>query len=294
VPPSGEADFRFKHHLAHGSILLLVHAPVHFGASAAGPIRRAGEFDIVVPALSFATHGRLDRDAVRRYAERAAGTWVDVFLLSGSTTRGDLLTVADRAALLDLWLDVLPASRLMACCWVAEDVAEAEDRGMAPMAVMHDVPAPSQALDLFAALPRHAFVYSHPMYGGVVLDPTLAETAATAGVLPAGGKIAKIPVDGIAALRQATGADFRLWDGSSRHVEASIRAGASGVIATPLSMLPNPFPDRDITLLQQALTKIQGALDALPTRADRTAWPTGRVGSPLSFPSAVGTDGAAR
>ncbi len=250
--------------------------------------------DIVVPALSFATHGRLDRDAVRRYAERAARTWVDVFLLSGSTTRGDLITVADRAALLDLWLAVVPASRLMACCWVAEDVVEAQHRGVTPMAVMHDVPRQSQALDLFAGLPRHAFVYSHPMYGGAVLDPSLTATAATAGVLPAGGKITKIPVEGIVALRQAAGPDFRLWDGSSRHIDASFQAGASGVVATPLSMLPDPFPDRDTTVLQQALTEIQAALDALPTRADRTAWLTARVASPQSASSAVSTDGAPR
>jgi len=248
----------------------------------------------VVPALAFTVDGRLDLPTTRRYAEHAARTWIDVFLLSGSTTRGDLLTVADRATLIDLWLEVLPAGRLMACCWEPSDVTEAGARGVPAMAVMDHVSGRAQALDFFAGLPRNAFVYSHPMFGGAVLDADLAETAHTRGVLPAGGKIAKIPVGDVSQLRKATGPRFRLWDGSSRHIEASIRAGASGVVATPLSPLPTPFPDRHPTLVQRAVTGIQAELDALPTRATRTALLTARAREQLTSPTPPSFDGGPR
>jgi dihydrodipicolinate synthase/N-acetylneuraminate lyase len=227
--------------------------------------------DVVVPALNFVdAAGRLDRDAIGRYADRAAATWVTAFLLSGSTTRGDLLTVAQRGEVIDLWLDVAPALRLIACCWQADDIAQADARGVASMMVMRDRPDQGSALRFLAGLPRHTHVYSHPMYSPTVLDADLAAAAAAAGVLPPGGKIAKISLDGIATLRAAAGGDFALWDGSSRHIADSMAAGASGVIATPLSAFPPSFPPREIAALQHAINATQHALDALPTRAQRS------------------------
>ena len=87
---------------------------------------------IVVPALALRTPdgGRLDPEANARYAQRAARTWADAFILSGSTTRGDQLTVDERTDLLDLWSSILPASRLIACCWRDEDIHEAARRAI--------------------------------------------------------------------------------------------------------------------------------------------------------------------
>jgi hypothetical protein len=204
------------------------------------------------------------------YAKRAAATWVDAFLLSGSTTRGDLLSAADRASLIDQWLGYLPAHRLIACCWTDQDVREAAKRQVPAMVVMRGLESRQAALDLFASLPTGTYVYSHPMYSPTTLDAALAAAAAAAGVLPAGGKIAKIGLADIAELRAATGPGFRLWDGSSRNIAARLQAGAEGVIATPLCHLPTPFPPQDLPVLQASLDHVQAELDALPTRPDRT------------------------
>ena len=102
------------------------------------------------------------------------------------------------------------------------------------------------------------------------MDAELATAARDAGVLPAGGKFAKISLDGVRALRAATGRDFALWDGRCRHIAASLAVGAAGIIATPLSHLPDPFPPAELSHLQAALDGYQAALDALATRAERT------------------------
>jgi hypothetical protein len=103
--------------------------------------------EIVVPALALRTPdgAGLDVDATARYAQRAAATWADAFILSGSTTHGDLLTVNERTDLLGLWLRFVPALRLVACCWHQEDVLEATLRGITPMVVMHSLPNPDLA-----------------------------------------------------------------------------------------------------------------------------------------------------
>ncbi len=182
------------------------------------------ELEVVVPALHFhASDGRLDMDAIRRYAVRAAGTWVDRFIVSGSTTRGDLLASAQRAELLDLWLEAADASRLLACAWCADDLAYAEHRGVASLAVMQGLANRRHACGLFAELPPDAYVYSHPAYSPTVLDAALAECAREQDVLPKG---AKISIAEIRAARGVVGADFSLWDGSSRHIRASLEAGA--------------------------------------------------------------------
>lgn len=230
------------------------------------------EFEVVLPALHFHTSdGRLDRDATRRYAVRAAGTWVDRFIVSGSTTRGDLLAPPQRAELLDLWLEVTEASRLLACAWCPDDLAYAEHRGIAPLAVMQNSANRRDACGFFAGLPPNAYVYSHPMYGPTVLDAALAEFTRERDVLPKGAKIAKISIDEVRAVRGVVGTNFCLWDGSSRHIRTSLEAGASGVVATPLNALPTPFPKRSVVALQLVIDKIQAKLDRQSSRAARLA-----------------------
>jgi len=227
---------------------------------------------IVVPALALrASDGcRLDADATSRYAQRAAGTWADAFILSGSTTRGDLLTVDERTTLLDLWSRLVPASRLVACCWCQGDLHEATRRGITPMAVMHSPRDDDEALSLLACLPRGAYVYSHPKYDSRVLDAVLTAAARRQGVLPAGAKLSKVTTADIAAIRRAAGSRWTLWDASSRHVDASLAAGASGVVASPLSHFPTPFPRRSLSVLQSTIDTVQAQLDRLPTRAARS------------------------
>ncbi|MQY19345.1 beta/alpha barrel domain-containing protein [Nocardia macrotermitis] len=227
------------------------------------------EFDVIVPALNLRSEdGKLDLGATRRYAIRAAATWVDSFILSGSTTQGQAMSADDRAAVIDLWLEVTEPSRILACCWEAEDFVRAKDRSVTPMAAMRTTDQ-AHSLKFLRELPSGATIYSHPMFGGQLFDPVLARRASAQGVLPAGGKLAKVSASAIAEIRAAVGQDFRLWDGSSRDIVGSVRAGASGVVATPLSAFSENFPTPDVDSIQSAVDVVQADLDALPSRATR-------------------------
>src|SRR5690606_2551616 len=121
------------------------------------------------------------------------------------------------------------------------------------------------------ALPSGAYIYSHPMFGGAVFDAGLAGAAREQGVLPAGGKLAKISATDITKVHATAGAAFHLWDGSSRRIRSSVDAGAAGVVATPLCAFDTDLPAKDIALVQAAVDPVQRTLDALPDRASRTA-----------------------
>lgn len=230
--------------------------------------------ELVVPALTLRiTDTRPDWAAVCRYAERAEATPIDRFILSGSTTQSDMLSVEDRARTIDLWLDVLLPERLLATVWCERDLVESEGRGVAALAVFQALPTPADALRFLGLLPASAFVYSHPMYTPSVLDADLARAAVERGCLPAGAKVPKIDANGVAALRSATGPAFRLWDGSCSRIRTSMAMGATGVVATPLSALREPSPDvDDVEALQRTLDQAQGQLDPLPDRPQRSEW----------------------
>lgn len=228
-------------------------------------------FDIVVPALSLRhADGSIDDAATRLYAHRAAAsTWVDYLILSGSTTQGHLQTSAERTTVLDIWLDVMEPGRLLACCWQPEDLSNAASRSITPMATMRGLESPASALAFLRSLPAKAFIYSHPMFGGATFDASLAASARDSGVLPAGGKLAKISLQAIADVRAVTGA-YKLWDGSARRIEASVRAGAAGIVATALCTFESKPAGRDAAALQAAVDRVQVCLDALPDRASRS------------------------
>ncbi len=124
----------------------------------------------------------------------------------------------------------------------------------------------AEASSFFAELPEGAFVYSNPMFTLTPLDPALAAEAKQQGVLPAGAKVSKIALRDIEAICAMVGPRFVLWDGSSRHIGASLAAGASGIVAMPLSILPFPFPRRLIEELQLALQPLQARVDAAISR----------------------------
>jgi dihydrodipicolinate synthase/N-acetylneuraminate lyase len=227
---------------------------------------------IVVPALALRTPGggTLDTETTTRYAQRAARTWTDTFIVSGSTTRGDLLTLDERTELLDLWLRFAPPARLVACCWCDDDVHEATRRAITPMVVMRSPRDDEQALSLLATLPHGAYVYSHPKYDSRVLDVGLTVAAREQGILPAGAKLSKVTMAEITAMRRAAGPRWTLWDASSRHIHASFAAGASGVVASPLSHFPSPFPDGALSALQPMIDAVQAQMDQCPNRAARS------------------------
>lgn len=227
---------------------------------------------IAIPALTFrGSDGRIDFDTTAKYADRATATWLDVFILSGTTTQGDTFSVEERAAVLDLWASVTTPERLLACSWTPADIAEAEAREIRPMAVMRDIADAEAACRFFAALPQGSYVYSHPMHTRVVLTDALLRAARERGCLPAGAKISKAAPGTLAGIREVVGQSFILLDGSCRHIRGSIRDGASGVVATPLAALPIPFPARRPDVLEPCVARWQARLDAVPD-TERASW----------------------
>ena len=84
-----------------------------------------------------------------------------------------------------------------------------------------------------------------------------------------GAKISKLAVGDIGRIRSSVGNGFTLWDGSSRHIDASLAAGASGVVATPLAVLPEPFPSRSTEKVQAAVKQLYTQVDRAASREDR-------------------------
>ncbi len=236
------------------------------------------EAEIVVPALTLrCPDGQLDVAATARYAERAVSTWVDRFILSGTTDAGHLMSEAQRASVLGLWLDVAEPRRLLPCCWSASDVQAAVERETTPIVVMRNVDGNDDAARFLSSLPVGSYVYSHPAHTPTVLDDRLCSQARDGGYLPAGAKLAKVSHRDIVAVRAQVGRDFSLWDASSRDITASVAAGASGVVTTPLSPFTDPFPPRCAVGLQSRIDVVQAALDTLPSRESRRAYLAARA-----------------
>lgn len=236
----------------------------------------------VVPALHLTTdNGALDLEATRRYAEAASHTWIERFLINGSTTRGDELTRSERAAVLDVWLSVLDSARLLACTWDSDDIAVAADRGITPMAVMRGLDSTDAGLQFLHALPRSATVYSHPLFGST-LDLELVQLARREECLPAGGKLAKLKPHEIEAIHRAA-PEFRLWDGSCRHIRESLAAGADGIVATPLAgLICGELPLKDLDNVQRTVDNVQQNLDELPDRPARRRYLLRQIHSTLA------------
>ena len=109
------------------------------------------------------------------------------------------------------------------------------------------------------------------MFGGAVLDAELAAAARYEGTLPAGGKLAKLSIAGVAEVHHAAGDTFRLWDASSRRIAAALDAGAAGIVATPLCAFDRDLPVKELALIQGLIDPIQAVLEAFPDRAARPA-----------------------
>ncbi|MBW0270074.1 hypothetical protein ATM97_02925 [Nocardia sp. MH4] len=226
------------------------------------------EWTVVVPALHIPrATGGIDLEQTRRYAESAARSWVERFLINGSTTGGRELHVAEREAVLDVWLDVVGRERLLACSWSWRDITAACERGVLPMAVMTPDFVGADVLQWLGKLPP-ATIYSHPAYGASVWTPELARTSTAAAIAPLGGKVSKIDTDQVRALHAAA-PEFSLWDGSARHIRESLAAGASGVVLTPLAGDLHRLPLKTVHNVQTFVDVVQAELDQIPSKADR-------------------------
>lgn len=241
---------------------------------------------VVVPVLHLTEPGgAIDFAATRKYAEKASTTWVDRFLVNGSTTRGDQISPVERAALVDLWASAVGPERVLACAWEASDLDAAVARAVTPMAVMRDLATPEAGLEFLLRLPSGATIYSHAEMFGTSFDPLLAQRAVEMGCLPVAGKLAKVTPEEISELH-AVAPSFGAWDGSSRHIRTSIAAGAAGIVATPLAgLLAHEFPSRDMELVQAVANQVQGELDRYQTREERRQHLLEQVGAGLNVGS---------
>lgn len=223
-----------------------------------------------VPTLRNA-NGSVDFDASRDYAERAARTWVELFLLSGSTGLGNQSSSVERAHLLDIWLKSVPGERILAACWTDDDARLAQSRRVRRIAVMQSASDNKACNEALSSVPDGALVYSHPRYSRVTFSPEVAQEALRANLLPAGAKVSKISTHDVRRMREIVGTKFELWHGSSRDVAASIAAGASGVVAMPLAALPVPFPKPAIEDVQSTVDKIRSVIGGHARHVDRVA-----------------------
>jgi dihydrodipicolinate synthase/N-acetylneuraminate lyase len=228
---------------------------------------------VMVPVLTPTNaNGSVDEGACSTYAERAEATWLDLFLVSGTIGGGENNTPGTRRRVLEVWAARVPTERLLACVWSPDDLAHAADCGVRPIVVLRDLADAATMQAALAELPPGAFVYSHANYTPVTFTPATAEAARRSGVRPAGGKICKVSLDEVGDLRAATGDDFQLYDGRCRYVARSVRAGATGVVAVPLCVLPTDLPDRaDMGALQRTIDRMQERIDSTGAGAARVA-----------------------
>jgi dihydrodipicolinate synthase/N-acetylneuraminate lyase len=227
----------------------------------------------MVPVLTLVDEwGQVDAGACSAYAQRASEGWLDLFLVSGSLGLGFALARETRRELVHTWLARVSASRLVACCWEAGEVEEVAALGVRPMVVLRGAEGDGAVLDALRELPGGCFVYSHPQYTPSTLTAPVVEKARADGVLPVGAKVSKVELDEVRALRAAAGPGFELFDGRCRHVRASVEAGATGVVAVPLSTLPADLPPRDdLDGLQTVIDRGQAVVDRLPDLASQAA-----------------------
>lgn len=220
--------------------------------------------EIIVPALTLTdTLGCIDEIASAKYARRAANSSFDRFLLSGSIGLGLGTPMRARLKTLEIWLDHVASDRLLACSWDAKESSEICRMGVRPMVVLQNAEDERRILRIMSDLPVGAWVYSHPQYSTAVLSAAVLRAARDEGVLPAGAKVSKVNVDEVRALRDAAGPDFALFDGRCRHVAASVAAGATGVVAVPLTVLPEDLPPREsFDALQAVIDRGQAVVDA--------------------------------
>lgn len=226
---------------------------------------------VVVPVLSLLdARGQVDRGACAAYAQRARETWLDGFLVAGSLGMGSLLPDRVRHDLVDVWLDNVPAERLFVCAWGAALVEQVSEAGVRPVLVLRDLEDDAAVLRALEGLPVDALVYSHPQYTRAVLSPVVVDKARSEGLLPAGAKVSKVDLDEVRAFRDAAGPEFELFDGRCRHVQASVAAGATGVVAVPLTVLPEDLPPRAcMDALQAVIDRGQAVVDAHDAVADQ-------------------------
>jgi len=226
---------------------------------------------ILVPMLTLSDErGHLDRAASVAYVQRARESWLDGFLVAGSLGLGATLAGKVRRDLVSVWLDNVAADRVLVCAWRRDELDEIADTGARPVLVLRDLGDEDAVLRAFESLPANALVYSHPQYTKAVLTPAVVDKGRAAGSLPAGAKVSKVGLGDVRALREAAGPEFALFDGRCRDVRASVAAGASGVVAVPLTVLPEDLPPRgDVDALQAVIDRGQVVVDAHSDVADQ-------------------------
>jgi hypothetical protein len=132
------------------------------------------DYKILVPVLTLRdTLGRIDAGANHAYAQKAAETWLDGFIINGTIGGGETNTPDERQQLLQIWLDHLAPARVYGCSWEPADQARIVDTPARLMALMRGLNDDTQAVRFLSGLPAGAYVYSHPRYTTRTYDPAI-------------------------------------------------------------------------------------------------------------------------
>lgn len=222
---------------------------------------------IVIPAPTFRDGaGTLDRTLVRRYARHLASTWVQYIIASGSTGLGECATQAERALLLDLWLEHVTPARLIAGCWAPADTAFAVRRGVRPLLILC-ADSERELIKQLAAVPESGLAYVNPRYSSVRLESRFVSRSVS-NFQGSGLKVSKITFDTLREIRAVVGRRVQLIHGSSRDIARSLAVGADLVTASPLAAIPSELPCPSIEDIQCRVDALQVDLD---TQADHRA-----------------------
>ena len=197
----------------------------------------------VGPALvtPFDTAGAVDHDRLRRLVEWVEARGVDFFVPCGSTGEAELLTVDERASVVETVVDAASVPVLAGAGHpgLRETLQSARAAGEAgadavlvvtPFYYSHDQEQlATYYREVAEGSPLPVYLYSVPKYTGVRLDPdTVGELATESGI--AGLKDSSGSLGALTRHRRRTDETFALLAGSADLLASGLAAGADGGI----------------------------------------------------------------
>jgi dihydrodipicolinate synthase/N-acetylneuraminate lyase len=193
---------------------------------------------------------RLDEDAIDGLAQLVAGGSCDGVLVAGTTGEGILLSVPERRALAEAWLQAAPAGLDVAvhagAQTTADSVALAEHAAQAGAAAVAVIGPPYFAFDdaeleahfaavLAACAPTPAYLYEFSARTGYVVPVAVVERLRDAHPHLAGMKVSD---RSFAEVEPYLGLGLDVFVGSEPLIPQAMAAGASGSVSGLASALP--------------------------------------------------------
>ncbi|WP_435100522.1 dihydrodipicolinate synthase family protein [Halarchaeum sp. P4] len=202
-------------------------------------------------ATPFDDAGDVDHDALRELTAWTAERGVDFVVPCGSNSESELLTVEERAAVIETVVEAAPADTpVMAgtghpgLVETREQTRRAAEAGadaalvVSPYYYKHaEASIGTYYREVADAARLPVYLYNVPKYTGVTLSPRLVgELASHPNV--AGMKDSGSDLEGLMQFREATSEEFELFAGSGGTYAHALEAGADGGILALANVLP--------------------------------------------------------